>query len=288
MAARTILVGFDLSEPSIVAAQWTARHLDGESTLVLAHAICVPEPPSFLRQLYPPTEPLIENARRGAAIRLAEFARRMSHPQLRAEVRVGRPEDVLTTLAEELGAELVVVGLHGQRNGLWRVLGSTAERVVRRTGTSVLLARRLPEPGLRTVLCALDESDLTPLVLEWTMRLAKPTGARIVFAHVARSSHAVAIDAVTRRDFEEGVRARATDWMRSQAGVADEGRTSVDVVFGDPAFELLELAERARADLIVIGHHGVARAPTGCLGSVAEFLMRNATRPVLIVERPVE
>jgi nucleotide-binding universal stress UspA family protein len=74
MAGRDIVVGVDFSEPSLTAARWTARHLAGDASLVLAHAVCVPEPPRFLRELHPPVQPLIDDARRGAEARLAELA----------------------------------------------------------------------------------------------------------------------------------------------------------------------------------------------------------------------
>lgn len=57
----------------------------------------------------------------------------------------GEPAAAIVSLAEQLGAELVVVGTHG-RTGLARIaLGSVAERVVR-TAHSSVLAVRLAQP----------------------------------------------------------------------------------------------------------------------------------------------
>ena len=56
-------------------------------------------------------------------------------------VRQGAPASVITETAEELGAELLVIGTHG-RTGVARVaLGSVAERVVRTAGCPVLAVR---------------------------------------------------------------------------------------------------------------------------------------------------
>ena len=53
----------------------------------------------------------------------------------------GSPATELVSSAEELGAELIVVGTHG-RTGLIRLaLGSVAERVIRSAGCSVLAVR---------------------------------------------------------------------------------------------------------------------------------------------------
>ncbi len=64
-------------------------------------------------------------------------------PQARrgpATCRLGQPADVLCKLAEELGADLVVIGTHGY-DGLDRVLGTTAAKVVNRAPCSVLVVR---------------------------------------------------------------------------------------------------------------------------------------------------
>lgn len=54
--------------------------------------------------------------------------------------RVGQPADVLVSLAEELDADLVVIGSHGY-GGIDRVLGTTAAKVVNRAPCSVFVVR---------------------------------------------------------------------------------------------------------------------------------------------------
>jgi nucleotide-binding universal stress UspA family protein len=62
--------------------------------------------------------------------------------ELRADAitRLGQPADVLIALAEELDADLVVIGSHGY-GGIDRVLGTTAAKVVNRAKCSVLVVR---------------------------------------------------------------------------------------------------------------------------------------------------
>jgi universal stress protein F len=62
--------------------------------------------------------------------------------ELRADMitRLGQPADVLIALAEELDADLVVIGSHGY-GGIDRVLGTTAAKVVNRAKCSVLVVR---------------------------------------------------------------------------------------------------------------------------------------------------
>jgi nucleotide-binding universal stress UspA family protein len=61
------------------------------------------------------------------------------------------------------------------------------------------------------------------------------------------------------------------------------GRREAEAAFGDTGLEILSAVERYGADLLVIGRHGARRASGGFLGSVAEFLLRNGSGPVLAV-----
>ena len=66
--------------------------------------------------------------------------------RLAAHIRVGSPDVEIAQLANDLGAELIVVGTHG-RKGLDRlVLGSVAESLVRHAPCAVLTWRAKPAP----------------------------------------------------------------------------------------------------------------------------------------------
>lgn len=147
-----VLVALDLAEPSHRAAEWVARHFAPDGELVLAHAVDVPSPPSFLGESLPAHEQLVENARRGAEMRLRELAASLGRTGVRWEVRVGDPVARIIALAGEVGAELIVVGAHGAHTGLSAWLGSTAQRVARVAGVPVIVARApawRPAPAAR-------------------------------------------------------------------------------------------------------------------------------------------
>jgi universal stress protein E len=288
MTRRHIIVGVDFSDPSIAAAHWAARFLCEDAVLVLAHAVCVPEPPKFLQGFYPPTASLIDDARHGAEARLAQLAVELGVPDLRCEVRVARrPHEALISLVQELHADLLVLGPHGERRGIWRLLGSTAERAARQAPSSVLLARGLPADGVRTIVVALDESDVTASVVEWTRVLARRFGAKVIAVHVVhRFLHGptlVAASASERQRAEDQLRRQTEDWLREQMPSAGDQPTALEPAFGDTGLEILSAVERHKADLLIIGRHGARRASGGFLGSVAEFLLRNGSGPVLAV-----
>jgi hypothetical protein len=58
------------------------------------------------------------------------------------------------------------------------------------------------------------------------------------------------------------------------------------IVTGDPATELLQLAERERAELVASGTHGAGFVERMLVGSVATALLRRATCMVLAAQEP--
>jgi nucleotide-binding universal stress UspA family protein len=287
MPQRDIIVGVDFCEPSLVAVRWTAHHLARNRPLVLAHAVYAPQPPSFLRGMYPPADELIEAARRGAEVRLRELADTLGSAQVEVVVASGRPDEVLAGEAEDRKAELVVIGAHGARPGVWKLLGSTAERVVRRAPTSVLLARGLGPRAPERVLVALDESEQRHAVEAWAARFTHDFGSEVIVMHVVNPiSHGavvIAASAAERRKAEEQMRTRAEEWLRVQLSDGDIGSAATHVAFGDAGFEILSAIKRFDADLVIVGRHGAGGTSGAFMGSVPEFLLRNGSGSVLTV-----
>jgi nucleotide-binding universal stress UspA family protein len=56
---------------------------------------------------------------------------------------------------------------------------------------------------------------------------------------------------------------------------------------GDPASEILRVAEEIKCDLIVLGSHGRGAIARLLMGNVAEHVVRRATCPVLVVKSPI-
>ena len=84
---------------------------------------------------------LIElDAVRQAETRLAEHAKTLNIPAKRTYVGRGSPAYEIRAMAEELGADLIVMGTHG-RHGLGLLLGSTATGVLHGCPCDVLTVR---------------------------------------------------------------------------------------------------------------------------------------------------
>jgi nucleotide-binding universal stress UspA family protein len=67
------------------------------------------------------------------------------------------------------------------------------------------------------------------------------------------------------------------------AGKIHRGRVVGHLTDGDPSHEILQLAARIKADMILVGTHSRTGIDRWLMGSVAERVMRRASCPVLVV-----
>jgi len=137
-----ILVPTDFSEPAHAALRWAAtlaREFD--SQLYLLHV--VPEPYAYPWGTELSTLPLgdiLAQSEEAARQRLGELAAESKLPSARVVTRavVGTPVDQVLALVKDEQIDLIVLGTHGRGLVGHLLLGSVAERVVRRSPVPVL------------------------------------------------------------------------------------------------------------------------------------------------------
>lgn len=137
---RSMLVAVDLTEESLLVierAQALAAAYDANLDLVhvieplsLAYGGDIPMDVSSVQ------DQIHEQAKR----HLGEFANTHNIPDARQHLVFGRPESEIQRLANELSADVIVLGSHG-RHGLALLLGSTANGVLHGANCDVLAVR---------------------------------------------------------------------------------------------------------------------------------------------------
>ena len=81
----------------------------------------------------------------------------------------GRASNEIVRAAQQQGAEVIVIGRHGKSSIHVGELGSTAERVMRQAGASVLVVSQPVRP-YRRALVAIDFSETSPAAISrWSV-----------------------------------------------------------------------------------------------------------------------
>ena len=138
---KKVLCPIDFSEPARAAMQTAAdvcRQLGGELTLFHAYELpgyTLPEgsvvvSPKMLQELADQAEAHLAEWKR--------LAEGMGAARVSTVKGVGEPAAEIAELADEGGFDLIVVGTHGRTGFRHALLGSVAERVVRRASCPVL------------------------------------------------------------------------------------------------------------------------------------------------------
>ena len=209
--------------------------------------------------------------------------------ELDLRVEAGSPSARVVEIAHDLGVDLVVLRAHQRRSIREQVLGSTADRIIRATSSSVLVVKRPVERAYRNVVVAVEFSDVSQTTAILSAGMCP--GVRLHLVHVTHVSlqfEQAMLRAGTSQAkmlaFRRTLATQARDRLRRLAarftGCEHPPRTRV--MEGDPARSLVRLTSSAGVDLIALGpyEHGVIRL--ALLGSVTQHLLREAGCDVLI------
>jgi nucleotide-binding universal stress UspA family protein len=222
---------------------------------------------------------------------------------LRVEVVIGRgqPAREILARAATLSADVIVMGTHGAGGFEHLVLGSVAEKVVRKAACPVFTvppqAKFDREAPFKTLVCAVDFSDWSLAALEAACGIAGESGGTVTALHVIEWPWAepekadmkgippAQAEALLEYRLYQETMARS----RLEATVKDVARERCPVVaqvlHGKPYTELLCTVEREHADLIVMGVHGRTALDVFFFGSTTHQVVRRAPCPVLTLRR---
>lgn len=137
------------------------------------------------------------------------------------------------------------------------------------------------------ILVPTDFSTCSTEALEYAMALAKPLKADLILAHVIQPFPYNLVEGTTFADYGYGDRLtpqvqRLLDEL-SKRPLKEKLSVETHLISGAPFREIIKLAKREGADLIVMGTHGRSGVDRLIIGSVAEKVVRLSPCPVLTV-----
>ncbi|WP_228281749.1 universal stress protein [Rubrobacter marinus] len=302
MFPTKILLAVDGSEESMRAARKAtalSRGSGSELHVVYVEPVDIAGPE---REIYPleTREDLFGTFGRFARERLDELTeevRKSGGDITQAHAKVGRPDKEIVRLAEELGAELVVLGSRGFGTIRRALLGSVSTSVVRLAHCPVLVVRgdevAEQDRAFTKILLAVDGSEESRAAADAAAEISEATAAELHLLFVMETAPLnpyapylgpeaweVSADVLEKRN--EKMRA----FLRREAERVEAKGIEVEeahLTSGVPAKEIVGAAEELGADLVVLGSRGLGAVKRALLGSVSDSVVCHAHCPVLVV-----
>jgi nucleotide-binding universal stress UspA family protein len=144
--------------------------------------------------------------------------------------------------------------------------------------------------GFRSILCPVDFSDQSRQALRYAEAIAVRARAplQVVYANDPLLVAAAAA-ALHDRDIAKRSGVELDAFVKETLGQAARGlRVKTRAAVGKPADVILKAAASTRADLIVLGTHGLTGADRLIMGSTTLAILQRAKMPVLAVPRGLQ
>lgn len=283
----------DCARQALNHALFLAEDFDAE--LHMLHAVVLhQEDPANPDLQFTSDVELLDRLSAIARTRLAELAEHTtSQVKVRQTERRGFSASVvILEYADEIEADLIVMGTHGHRGAARFFLGSVAEQVVRHARCPVLTLRAKPERALEaiaSILVPVDFSDQSRHAVATAAELADRWQAAIELVHVLEIPPLPAFYGPvpdvgsTQRLLELADR----ELQELGSSLVPEGVDwKATTLEGAAASEIVRHARATGSDLVVIPSHGRSGLDRLLMGSTTERVLRTAECPVLTL-RPV-
>lgn len=292
-----VLLATDGSEYSVTAAKYLRRlPLGPDVEIFVLHAL----KEYLIPDSIDPARDFIKAGKKGAQALVEEFRKGFVDAGVKAHalVRDGEPWREIIECAEEVKADLVVMGHRGMTGIESFLMGSVANQVLRHGHFSVMVVRELPpsERPMRVLYCT-DGSLASMYARDLLVRLpfdSMTTEVRVLsvvdmevtslpekyYPDEEISLMMVDLREHNRKAAEKSVLEDAAELKRRFFDVSHK------VVFGIPESEILNEIKAMDADLVVIGSKGIIGLKGVLLGSVSHRVVRHADCGILVARRP--
>lgn len=271
--SNLVLVATDGGKTAASAIAFAAKRAEADGLDV--EILAVVEPLSELPMPLPHRHELELAHAQGVAERVRQQLRDTAGiTDWPVHIRLGRPAPAIWKAAEAARANLVVLGLDGRRAGA----SGTAVELLHLTEIPVYIARTATPT--RTVVVGVDFRPSSLRAAREALRLAGPDGA-LHLVHVQPSLDFPAASVWDWTERYQGAVADGFERLTAELEAHGARNLTTHARLGDPADDLLQLADDVGADLVAIGSDGYICNGRVVVGRVARRLIVDPPLPVL-------
>ena len=215
--------------------------------------------------------------------------------RITVELREGTDIDVqILDVADEIKPDVIVIGTHGRSGVQHLMLGSIAEKVLRKARYPVLTVPQRgpdavpvgPAPFAR-ILCAVDFSDCSLAALRHAVAVASQAGAHLDVLSVVQLIPMYETTGAVPLYYPGLLDDLKADIAKRLEAVVASAVTGVAVdqfvTVGSPYREIVRMAGERKTDLVVLGAYSHGTIDHMFFGSTSNHVVRQAPCPVLTI-----
>ena len=205
------------------------------------------------------------------------------------EIRVGRPSREIVRFSEDADVDEIVMGSHGRELPSRILLGSVAQRVLRRAPVPVTIVHPHQRLGTTHHVVPIDGSDQSRQALEYAFSVFPDVETTVLHAIDPMETQYGEGQLIHSEAEYERLQQQAAQLLADAEALArdyDATVTTTTIVeWGPnrPAAAILDYVDANDIDHVIMGSHGRSGVSRVLLGSVAETVARRSPAPVTVV-----
>ena len=216
---------------------------------------------------------------------------------VKSELITGSPGEKILFYAQSEKVNLIIMTSHG-RSGvtLWPI-GSTVDKVLRRTGVPLIIVKVKEAQGaspqtelFKKILVPLDGSELGAKVVPYVAEIAAKMGSEVIlFQVIETAKHVHSLGRIDTVPFVEGeldsLKKRAAEFLEQKSRKFAESRAKVSTLVkaGNVAEEILKYADENSCSLIALSSHGHSGFESWIIGSITSKVLNAGKKSLLFV-----
>jgi universal stress protein E len=228
------------------------------------------------------------NRARTRLVLQAERAMAHAPDAFRVEIHLGKPLKVIADLAKEWQADMIVLAAPISRR-YEKLLGTTAERIIRSVSCPVLMVHREPTADYSQIAVATDLSMTSVRAARVISKMGLLNGACTWFVHAFAPPTDVAADEGKTAEQLDGLTERWQQLVSAQlspdlaASGFDLSRVRIVAEPARPLDAIEQISERLQPELLVIGTSRWFMLKRMLMGSVAHQVLSRVRCDILAV-----
>lgn len=184
--------------------------------------------------------------------------------------------DTIVRASDKISANLILVGSGDKLKDDPFQLGSTAEKIIRKSNKPVFVVKNGQELNIKNIICPVDFSKESSRALNSAIIISRMVNAKLVILSVyPYFQHNLAqLDAAQINEIRHLEHKKEFNSFLEAFNLIDLNFEK-QIVGGDPSEEILKFIKKSKSDLLIMGTTGRSGISKILMGSVTEKVIRE-------------